>query len=261
MDNGLKAIIGTTFIVTSLGIGFLKALDKNESVPLPEKRESFEGHGNIPVREETISGEWEERIAKFKEVYNEARQNWDYFDKQFAPLDYISFFENEKSWVNAQVHSSENGDQMLRINFNKTIPRIAPNILVHETAHIWYNRLQEKEEFDGKWKKIATDRYHNNPFLASEDPKYCKQYETNVAAVSCYGATKKEENVAEYSKMVYELKTNPTLIIVREEAPRIKQLITLAAEYEFFSERERDLALERIMQGVPKEGGMFVFVK
>lgn len=189
-----------------------------------------------------------ERIVQFKEIHRKVKNSWDYFDQQFPLLDVVSFYEDPNSIVVASVlyqktsfHIRKYPTLELRVNFTNMQPRIKPDDLVHEMAHGWHALLPEKAEFENKWREIAGDGYTNNSSLSEPD---CLTPMRNVAAVRCYGATNISEDIATIVEEVYYLKTEQDFMT--EEAPRIKDKIELAAEYDFFSERERDNALGKI---------------
>ncbi len=246
--------------------------------------ETAEEHAIEQELGQEVSLRWSDRgeersrkVAQFYENYTRARQNWDYFDQQFG-LVHLLFIETDYEAAGEAVTSL----RLLRMNSHEGEYTVEnDSILVHELAHFWHAALPQQKGFDRKWEKIAGTEYHgcSSSFDTQCFKKYrgrscrertCDDFILAVAASTCYGAKDIKEHVAEIVKFVYDasyphhylLDPSVPFFESREEQcekigcrgapllpktiPKLKELITLAADYAFFSPRERDHALKEL---------------
>lgn len=246
------------------------------SATAEEKR--FEREVGIPV----FINATEERsersaiIRRLTQTYQEARENWDFFDEQFAPIVYIAVEELnsdfEVGWYNFPLHG-------LYVSCSEDARYcIEDDDFMHELGHTWYFSIPaaERQRLRAEWRAISSGEYQCSALTMllgdCSFMKDCDPASHDLATVSCYATSHIIEDLAETIMFVYILNNPhrrlsgfplpqpefrdcdpqdeplPTygLRIIPETIPRIRGKIELLAEYGAFSARERDYALQQL---------------
>jgi len=200
-------------------------------------------------------GEERDRKANLVErLYHDISGNWDYFEKQWKIIPWLEVEDHGEEYI----ASTKVVFNVITFNSNPkyNVPR--EEHLIHELAHAWYSSLtwKEQHQFEKEWQKISRGAYHHCETYPDQscqpNNKPCEDFVREAATTSCYGADSFSEDVSEMVRTVYLLtKYGPahpemvsTFLIHVEQAtaPRVLEKIALAAEYHFYSPRERDLA-------------------
>ena len=200
--------------------------------------------------------ERDRKASLVERLYDDVKNNWDYFERQWNNLSWIDVDDSGERNIMV-FHQFSNH---LDINSNQKMIAPKEQDLVHELAHAWYSSLtlNQQDQFQKQWLQFSQDRYHHCETY--DDPscrqkhKSCPDFVREAATTSCYGADSFEEDVAEVVSTVYRLQkygpTHPEMpssILVDIDSlavPRVLEKIALAADYGFYSPRERDTALE-----------------
>ncbi|MDP3639668.1 MAG: hypothetical protein Q8R53_00510 [Nanoarchaeota archaeon] len=243
----------------------------------PEER-SFEHEIGVPIflNETAQRAERSAFINRFAETYREARDNWDFFDEQFAPIRYLTIekldADFEVGWYNPFFHG-------LSLSCTEDAHYcIEDDDFVHEIGHVWYFALPtgERQRLRNEWKHISNGEFQCSSLEMlmgdCDFMKDCEPASRDLATISCYATTHILEDMAETMMFVYllnnphhrlpgmprpqpefrdfNLEEEPDLTggthFSAESFPRIRQKIELLAEYRAFSERERDYALQQL---------------
>ncbi len=239
------ALITTVHVVYRLGDELLLATEHERDV---EKVIDKQVYMNWSDR-----GKERDRKASLVErLYHDVSGNWDYFEKQWKRVEWIEVEDRGEEYF------AITGQIINYIEFNSNQKYILPREehFVHELAHVKYSSLpwKEQHQFEKKWLEISQDKYHHHNVYENLSPQHnpCDKFIRETAATSCYGADSFEEDVSEVVSMVYLLvkygRAHPERIstyvrnVEEATAPRVLEKIALAAEYDFFSPRERDIA-------------------
>jgi hypothetical protein len=180
----------------------------------------------------------------FGSKYDAVKNHWDNFEQQFAYVD--------------RIHINITGDGISYVDkFGKlTIATFSDTTLVHELAHIWHGNMNflDHLEFNRKWLEISENHYTKEP--TEEDI-------LKNGAVSRYALTNILEDVAETTKLVYNL-NNPAhhvfgfpntkaphflhefpttyffdgSTISKDSLQKVIEKVLLLNEYDFISDRE-----------------------
>lgn len=213
----------------------------------------------------TDQGKERDRKASLVErLYREVSGNWDYFEKQWKRVEWVEVEDRGEEYF------AITGQIVNYIEFNSNQKYILPKEqnFVHELAHVRYSSLtwKEQHQFEKDWLEISQDRYHHHNVYENLSPQQnpCDKFIRETAATSCYGADSFEEDVSEVVSLTYLLvkygRTHPEMIstyvrdVEEATAPRVLEKIALAAEYDFFSPRERDIASDLLRFQFPKPG-------
>lgn len=208
-----------------------------------------------------VKEERTKKVDQFKELYRETQKNWDYFDVQFT---YVNSIALEHSLFIPGVGAVSPLTKKLFVCYDETGRLLEPNGLVHELAHLWHEDLREKDQFEQQWYALTGRdyvgcNYLKNPFCHIDN---WDQHVNAVAAPTRYGATNRSEHIAETTSLVYLL-NDPFInrpyglswlkdievlgpMYIPENIPRIEQQIELLATYDFFSEQEKEQALQNM---------------
>ncbi len=192
--------------------------------------------------------ERDRKATLVEKLYHDVHGNWDYFGKQWERVGWIEVDDREEEYY------ALTGTIFNIIEFNSNPRYILPREehFVHELAHVWYNSLtwKEQHEFEKEWLKISKNKYHHENL--SNQKEHCDQFIREAATTSCYGADSFEEDIAEIVRTVFllnkygsahqQIVSSFLIDIEQTTAPRVLEKIALAAEYKFFSPRERDIA-------------------
>jgi len=198
--------------------------------------------------------ERDRKATLVEKLYQDVHGNWDYFDRQWNEVGWIEVDDQEERYF-AMTASIFNN---IEFNSNPRYDQPREEHFVHELAHVWYDSLTWKEQYqlDQDWLKISHGAYHHcytDPVQpCPPENKLYSDFVREAATTSCYGADSWEEDLAEINRTVYLLNkygtVHPEMVssflmdVEPSTAPRVLEKIALAAEYKFFSPQERDIA-------------------
>lgn len=253
-------------VPVALGIGLAYAVPQVDEYLYPSVEEQVleERLGkaiNLSVFD--VGEERTKKVDQFHDLYRKTQKNWDYFDVQFT---YVNSIALEHSLFIPGVGAISPLTKNLSVSYNNSHCLLEPDELVHELAHLWHEDLREKDQFEQQWYALTGRDYvdcnpSKNPFCRIDD---WDRYRKAVAAPTRYGAINSAEHIAETTSLVYLL-NDPfaqydlsrredqgehlivhvgSIHLPLENIPRIEQQIELLATYSFFSEQEKDKALQ-----------------
>lgn len=262
------SVLAIIVFPTALGVALSYIVDKYDEYLYPSVEEQVleERLGKaIDISLFDVGEERTKKVAQFKELYRDTQKNWDYFDVQFT---YVNSIELNISHFMLGVGSVNPLTKKLSVSYNNSHCLLEPDELVHELAHLWHEDLREKDQFEQQWYALTGRdyvgcNYLKNPFCHIDN---WDQHVKAVAAPTRYGAINSAEHIAETTSLVYLL-NDPFVqyglswrgdqgerLIVHvgsihlplENIPRIEQQIELLVTYSFFSEQEKDKALQNL---------------